>query len=94
MLVVLLVMVLLVVGCTVEVVDTDEVKVGDKEVEVDGEVADKVFDEVVETIELVGTVKVVRIVKVVGTREVDSINGRDIIDGVVNTVDVSDTDDE
>ena len=32
--------------------------------------------------------------EIVTTGEVDTINGRDIIDGVVNTVDVSDTDDE
>ena len=51
-------------------------------------------NEAVGTIALVGTVKVVGVVVVLGTDEVDIINGRDIIDEVVNTVDVSDTDDE
>ena len=32
--------------------------------------------------------------EIVTTGEIDAINGTDIIDGVVNTVDVSDTDDE
>ena len=73
--VVLLMMVLLVVGCTVEVVDTDEV-------------VDEVFDEVnlVRVVELIATAKVVDDID-----EIDIINGRDIIDGVVNTVDVSDS---
>ena len=90
-----------VIGCTVEVVDIvvgtsvvvesiDEVVriadvVGTNEVI-------KVDDEVVET------VRVVEFAEVVTTGEVDTINGTldgtDIIDGVVNTVDVSDTDDE
>ena len=48
----------------------------------------KVDDEVVETVRVVGFAEVVT------TGEVDIINGTDIIDGVVNTVDVSDTDDE
>ena len=73
--VVLLMMVLLVVGCTVEVIDTNEV-------------VDEVFDEV-NVVELIATAKVVD-----DTDKVDIINGRDIIDEVVNTVDVSDTDDE
>ena len=76
--VVLLMMVLLVVGCTVEVIDTNEV-------------VDEVVDEVnlVRVVELIATAKVVD-----DTDKVDIINGRDIIDEVVNTVDVSDTDDE
>ena len=64
--------VLLVVGCTVEVIGTDEV-----------------VDEV-NVVESIATAKVVD-----DTDKVDIINGRDIIDEeVVNTVDVSDTDDE
>ena len=71
-------MVLLVAGCTVEVADTNELAGA---------------DEVVRTVELVATVKVVGIVEVVEVLGTD-VNGRDIIDEVVNTVDVSDTDDE
>ena len=65
-------MVLLVVGCTVEVVDTDKV------VEAFSTDEENINSDI----------------EVVGTGEVDVINGRDIIDEVVNTVDVSDTDDE
>ena len=67
--------VLLVVGCTVEVIDTNEV-------------LDEVLDEV-NVVELIATAKVVD-----DTDKVDIINGGDIINEVVNTVDVSDTDDE
>ena len=76
--VVLLMMVLLVVGCTIEVIDTNEV-------------VDEVFDEVnlVRVVELIATAKVVDDID-----EIDIINCRDIIDEVVNTVDVSHTDDE
>ena len=76
--VVLLMMVLLVAGCTVEVADTNKLAGA---------------DEVVRTVELVATVKVVGIVEVVEVLGTD-VNGRDIIDEVVNTVDMSDTDDE
>ena len=79
-------MVLLVAGCTVIVADTN------KEIVDTNKLAGA--DEVVGTVELVATINIVRIFEVVGTGEVDTINGRDIIDEVVNTVDVSDTDDE
>ena len=85
-------MVLLVVGCTVEVVNTDEEIVDTNELAGADEVV-KVVNEVVRTVELVATVKVVGIVEVVEVLCTD-VNGRDIIDEVVNTVDVSDTDDE
>ena len=75
MLVVLLMTVLLVIGCTVEVIGTNEV-------------VDKVLDEV-NVVESIATAKVVD-----DTDKVDIISGRDIIDEVANTVDVSDTDDE
>ena len=52
------------------------------------EVVDKVFDEV-NVVESIATAKVVD-----DTDKVDIINGRDVIDEVVNTVDVSNTDDE
>ena len=88
------------VGCTVEVVD---IVVG---ISVVVE-TDEVIDEVVRIVGVVGTDEVIKvddevveIVRVVGFAEVvdadkvDIINDKDIIDGVVNTVDVSDTDDE
>ena len=74
--VVLLMMVLLVVGCTVEVVGIDEVV------------------EVVNTDEENINVLNSDIIDEVGTNEVGILVGRGIIDEVVNTVDVSDTDDE
>ena len=96
--VVLLMMELLVfvISCTVEVVDivvgTSVVVETDEVVRVVGVVGS---DEVIEVDdEVVEIVRVVGFAEVVTTGEVDTINGTDIIDGVVNTVDVSDTDDE
>ena len=85
------------VGCTVEVVDivvsTSDVVVETDEVVRVVDVAGtdaviKVGDEVVEIVRVVG------FAEVVDADKVDIINDKDIIDGVVNTVDVSDTDDE
>ena len=97
--VILLMMVSLVfvIGCTVEVVDivvgtSVVVESIDEVVRIVGVVGTdeviKVDDEVVEIVRVVGFAEVVT------TGEVDTINGTDIIDGVVNTVDVSDTNDE
>ena len=85
--VVLLMMVLLVVGCTVEVVDSDKV------VEAVSTDEENINVSNLDIIDEVGTNKVGILVGRGIIDEVVGINGTEIIDEVVNTVDVSDTDD-
>ena len=91
-----------VISCTVEVVDK-VVSTSDCVVVETDELTDEVVrivgvagtDEVIKVDdEVVEIVRVVGFAEVVDADKVDTINGTDIIDGVVNTVDVSDTDDE
>ena len=86
--VVLLMMVLLVAGCTVEVVGIDEVV---EVVNTDEENINVLNSDIIDE---VGTNEVGILVGRGIIDEVVGINGTEIIDEVVNTVDVSDTDDE